>query len=77
MAKSTGMGLAGPVWSADIDAAMRSAERMDTGNVCINEGLAPSAFAAFGGRKQSDIGFENGIEGLIAYTDSNTFLIAE
>lgn len=74
-ANNTDMGLAGTVWSADADAAMRIAERMDTGNVWINEGLALSPFAAFGGRKQSGMGVENGIEGLMAYTEPKTFLI--
>ena len=75
-ANNTDMGLAGTVWSADTDAAMRIAERMDTGNVWINEGLALSPFAAFGGRKQSGLGVENGIEGLMAYTEPKTFLVA-
>lgn len=75
-ANATDMGLAGTVWSADTDAAMRIAERMDTGNVWINEGLALSPFAAFGGRKQSGMGVENGIEGLMAYTEPKTFLVA-
>ena len=75
-ANATDMGLAGTVWSADTDAAMRIAERMDTGNVWINEGLALSPFAAFGGRKQSGVGVENGIEGLMAYTEPKTFLVA-
>ena len=75
-ANDTDMGLAGTVWSADTDAAMRIAERLDTGNVWINEGLALSPFAAFGGRKQSGMGIENGIEGLMAYTEPKTFLVA-
>jgi acyl-CoA reductase-like NAD-dependent aldehyde dehydrogenase len=74
-ANNTDMGLAGTVWSADTEAAMRIAERMDTGNVWINEGLALSPFAAFGGRKQSGVGVENGIEGLMAYTEPKTFLV--
>ncbi|WP_328804492.1 aldehyde dehydrogenase family protein [Sphingopyxis microcysteis] len=76
-ANNTDMGLAGTVWSADTDAAIRIAERMDTGNVWINEGLALSPFAAFGGRKQSGMGVENGIEGLMAYTDPKTFLVTK
>lgn len=75
-ANNTDMGLAGTVWSADTQAAMRIAERLDTGNVWINEGLALSPFAAFGGRKQSGMGVENGIEGLMAYTEPKTFLVA-
>jgi len=75
-ANNTDMGLAGTVWSADTDTALRIAERMDTGSVWINEGLALSPFAAFGGRKQSGIGVENGVEGLMAYTEAKTYLMA-
>jgi acyl-CoA reductase-like NAD-dependent aldehyde dehydrogenase len=74
-ANNTDMGLAGTVWSADTGTALKIAERMETGNVWINEGLALSPFAAFGGRKQSGVGVENGIEGLMAYTEPKTFLI--
>jgi acyl-CoA reductase-like NAD-dependent aldehyde dehydrogenase len=69
------MGLAGTIWSADTDTAIRIAERMDTGNVWINEGLALSPFAAFAGHKQSGLGVENGIEGLMAYTEPKTYFI--
>jgi aldehyde dehydrogenase (NAD+) len=76
-ANASDMGLAGTVWSKDTEAALRVAERMETGSVWINEGLALSPFAAFGGRKQSGIGVENGVEGLMAYTEPQTFLIAQ
>ena len=76
-ANASEMGLAGTVWSKNMDAALHVAERMETGNVWINEGLALSPFAAFGGRKQSGIGVENGIDGLMAYTEPKTFVIAE
>jgi aldehyde dehydrogenase (NAD+) len=75
-ANASNMGLAGTIWSKDTAGAMRIAEQMDTGNVWINEGLAISPFAAFGGRKQSGVGVENGIEGLMSYTEPKTFLIA-
>jgi aldehyde dehydrogenase (NAD+) len=76
-ANASDMGLAGTVWSKDAEAALRVAECMETGSVWINEGLALSPFAAFGGRKQSGIGVENGVEGLMAYTEPQTFLIAQ
>jgi aldehyde dehydrogenase (NAD+) len=76
-ANASDMGLAGTVWSKDAEAALRVAECMETGSVWINEGLALSPFAAFGGRKQSGIGVEYGVEGLMAYTEPQTFLIAQ
>lgn len=74
-ANASDMGLAGTVWTKDTKEGMRIAEQMETGNVWINEGLAISPFAAFGGRKQSGVGVENGIEGLMSYTEPKTFLI--
>lgn len=69
------MGLAGTIWSRDIGAALKLAERMETGNVWINEALALSPFAAFAGHKQSGLGVENGIEGLMAYTEPKTYFV--
>lgn len=69
------MGLAGTIWSRDIDAALKLADRMETGNVWINEALALSPFAAFAGHKQSGLGVENGIEGLMAYTEPKTYFV--
>lgn len=69
------MGLAGTIWSRDIDVAQKLADRIEAGNVWINEALALSPFAAFAGHKQSGLGVENGIEGLMAYTEPKTYFI--
>lgn len=69
------MGLAGTIWSRDVDAALKLADRMETGNVWINEALALSPFAAFAGHKQSGLGVESGIEGLMAYTEPKTYFV--
>lgn len=69
------MGLAATIWSNDTDRAMRIAGRLETGNVWINESLSLTPFAAFAGRKQSGFGVENGIEGLMAYTEPKTISI--
>ena len=75
-ANDSNFGLAGTIWSRNIDTALKLADRMETGNVWINEALALSPFAAFAGHKQSGLGVENGIEGLMAYTEPKTFLVA-
>ncbi|MGH1420470.1 MAG: aldehyde dehydrogenase family protein [Hyphomonas sp.] len=71
-ANASDTGLAATVWTKDCDRGLRVAKRLETGNVWINEGLGLSPFAAFGGRKQSGLGVENGIEGLMAYTEPKT-----
>jgi aldehyde dehydrogenase (NAD+) len=59
-------GLAGGVWSADPERAMRVARRMRTGQVDINGGKF-NPLAPFGGYKQSGIGRELGLFGLEEY----------
>jgi acyl-CoA reductase-like NAD-dependent aldehyde dehydrogenase len=59
-------GLAGGVWSADADRAMRVARRIRTGQVDINGGRF-NPLAPFGGYKQSGTGRELGRFGLEEY----------
>ena len=68
-------GLAGSVWSADLDQAQAVADRMETGTVWINEVQHLSPAQAFGGHKQSGLGVENGIGGLLEYTVPKTITV--
>jgi acyl-CoA reductase-like NAD-dependent aldehyde dehydrogenase len=63
IANSTIYGLAGAVWSEDLDRANRIARRLRTGAVDIN-GSFFNPLAPFGGYKQSGIGREMGTFGL-------------
>lgn len=74
-ANASEMGLAATVWTNDETRALRVASELETGNVWINQGLGLSPFAAFGGRKQSGLGVENGIEGLMAYAEPKTIML--
>jgi len=66
IANDTIYGLAGGVWSADADRAMRVARRMRTGQVDVNGGRY-NPMAPFGGYKQSGVGRELGLYGLEEY----------
>lgn len=66
VANSTRFGLGGIVFGADEDAALRVARRVDTGSIGINF-FASNHHAPFGGRHDSGLGLEYGIEGLSAY----------
>ena len=66
LANDTGFGLGGLVFSSDPQAAQEVAERMDTGSVGINF-FASNHSAPFGGRHDSGLGVEYGLEGLAAY----------
>lgn len=60
-------GLAGAVWSSDIERAQRLAEQMRTGTVWINEHHMLTPEHPFGGYKQSGIGSEMGVHGYNEY----------
>ena len=71
-ANATDYGLGGSVWGADEDRALAIAERIASGTVWINETQHLTPFAAFGGMKQSGMGVEGGVEGLLEYTNAQT-----
>ena len=66
LANNTEFGLGGLVFGQDPAAALAVADRMDTGSVGINF-FASNHAAPFGGRHDSGLGTEYGIEGLTAY----------
>jgi aldehyde dehydrogenase (NAD+) len=66
IANDTIYGLAGGVWSADKDRAIKVARRMRTGQVDVNGGRF-NPLAPFGGYKRSGIGREFGRYGLEEY----------
>ena len=70
-------GLAGAVWSKDVDAAVEIAERMETGTVWINQNLQLGPNQPFAGHKQSGFGVENGMEGLLEYMVPQTISVAK
>jgi aldehyde dehydrogenase (NAD+) len=68
IANDTMYGLAGWVYSADLDHARRVALKMRTGRVYLN-GAPPDPYAPFGGYKRSGNGREGGIFGLEEYLE--------
>ncbi len=63
-------GLGGGVWSKDKGHAVEVAKKMRTGTVWINSYHVLTPAAPFGGYKQSGLGREMGVQGLMAYTQS-------
>ena len=73
-ANATEYGLGASVWGADEDKAFDLAQRIASGTVWVNETQHLSPLAAFGGMKQSGVGVEGGIEGLLEYTATQTLV---
>jgi aldehyde dehydrogenase (NAD+) len=70
-------GLGGQVWSADTQAAIDVGSRLETGNVFINQPQAIYPHSPFGGHKASGLGVESGLDGLLAYTNAQTFAVSK
>jgi aldehyde dehydrogenase (NAD+) len=66
LANDTAFGLGGVVFGRDEAAAFAAASRVDTGSIGINF-FASNHAAPFGGRRDSGLGVEYGLEGLHAY----------
>jgi len=69
LANATEYGLVAYLYSANIERALRTAERLDFSMVGINRALVSTAAAPFGGIKQSGLGREGGREGISDYQD--------
>lgn len=65
-------GLGGSVWGRDAEAAMQVALRLNTGTVWVNQIHTLGPRKPMAGHKQSGVGIENGVEGLLEYTVPRT-----
>jgi succinate-semialdehyde dehydrogenase / glutarate-semialdehyde dehydrogenase len=70
LANNTEYGLVSYVYTADLARGLRVSERIEAGMVGLNRGLVSDPAAPFGGVKESGIGREGGVAGLLAFTES-------
>lgn len=70
MANNSKYGLASGIWSQNLGRAGRIASQIDAGTVWINDYHMISAAAPRGGFKDSGIGRELGLEGILEYTQT-------
>ena len=69
-ANNTEYGLVSYVYTGDLARGLRVSERIEAGMVGLNRGLVSDPAAPFGGVKESGLGREGGLEGLLAFTES-------
>lgn len=66
MANDSNYGLAAYVWSHNLDDALNTAHQVDAGWVQVNQGGGQVAGQSYGGYKQSGMGREVSLEGMLA-----------
>jgi acyl-CoA reductase-like NAD-dependent aldehyde dehydrogenase len=70
------LGLAAYVWSHDLGRALRAAHAIEAGWVQVNQGLGQSPGHSYGGYKESGIGREFSLEGMLeSYTQRKNVTI--
>ncbi len=75
LANDTSYGLGNGVWTKDIDKAIQVSRALRSGTVYVNTFLETSVQMPFGGFKESGVGRENGMDGLLEFTEvKSTFI---
>ena len=74
-ANDTQYGLGASVWGSDLQTVQRIGAQLQAGTVWLNEIHQYSPHQAFGGHKQSGIGCENSLHGLMEYTNWHTITL--
>jgi len=75
MANDTEYGLAAYVYSGDMARALRVGKRLESGMIGINRGLMSDPAAPFGGVKQSGLGREGGVTGILEFMEAKYFAV--
>lgn len=68
-------GLSGSIWTRDIARSLRVARQVESGTLSVNSNSSIRVQTPFGGTKQSGIGRELGLEGLLNYTELKTVFL--
>jgi betaine-aldehyde dehydrogenase len=77
MANDSHYGLAGFVWTHDVGKGLRTAHAIDSGFVQLNQGFGQFAGQPYGGFKESGIGKEFSLDGMVhGFTRSKTVTVS-
>lgn len=74
-ANNTMYGLGASVWCKDLTRARKIGDKLEAGNVWINTHFELDPRAPFGGHKESGLGHEWGVSGLLTYCNSQTMYV--
>jgi acyl-CoA reductase-like NAD-dependent aldehyde dehydrogenase len=74
-ANDTRYGLGASVWGRDLNAVQRIGRQLEAGTVWLNEVHQYSPHQAFGGHKESGVGCENSLHGMMEYTNWHTITL--
>lgn len=75
LANDTEYGLAAYIYTADLKRAMRVGKGIETGMLGINRGLMSDPAAPFGGVKQSGLGREGGVTGILEFMEAKYYAV--
>lgn len=75
IANDTSYGLANGVWTTNLNRAMEVIRALRSGTIYVNTYLETMPQLPFGGLKDSGLGKENGIEGLMEFMDTKSAFI--
>lgn len=76
LANGTEFALVAGIYTRDMSTALRMAQRVDAGQITVNDYWAGGIELPFGGNRKSGFGREKGLEGLEAYTRSKAITLA-
>lgn len=75
LANDTEYGLAAYIYSRDLKRAVRVGKALESGMIGINRGLMSDPAAPFGGVKQSGLGREGGVTGILEFMEAKYYAI--
>jgi acyl-CoA reductase-like NAD-dependent aldehyde dehydrogenase len=75
LANDSEFGLAGYVWTGDLNRAIRVTRKVRTGTMVVNSSFMREQNAPFGGFKGSGLGREGGVHSWLNFTEAKTTVI--